>query len=118
MLNKFPVTSSNGVDYLVEIEQHHHYKYIFTVTLFKKRIIKLFNKEINIPNKMLYSKSFGLATHLYSFQDVKYLLRLDYIEMTKMTIKEFEDKCMFQDEFGTTDINERLKFYGWNGKCK
>lgn len=118
MLSKYPVVSNNNVEYLVEIKPHYHFKYIWTVTLFKKRMVKLFNKKISIPNKKLYDKTFGLATHLYSSKGIKYLEKLDYVTMTKTTIKEFEDKCMFQDEFGTTDINERLSFYGWNGKCK
>lgn len=110
-LEKFPVTSENGVEYLVIITRDKQYPMKVEVDLFEKKGKRnIFGKE---KNRSLNVDAMGYGS-LYNEKEWDY----DYIAMAINEVKKYEQRIMNQIITNAKKAVNELKFQEWDGNAE
>lgn len=106
-LSKFPVTSKNGIEYLVEIKERVWDQYEVSVYLRKTGLFGIkYHKLVN-PT-IIGSGGNWLTGSKYNY---------DFVEMAKSEIESFENEVQANIDRENLVSANAAKFNEWDGDC-
>lgn len=110
-LEKFPVTSHNGMEYLVTVQEDRNDVRYVDVRLYEK----IGKKNIFGKEKLRFlNRGFMGYGSLYDEKKWDY----DYIAMATNEVKDYEQRIMNQINANAKKIANELKFQKWDGNIE
>lgn len=109
MLKKFPVTSANGNEYLVELKESYLYESHYEVRVYEKYIGWFGRERYRFLNEMILGSARSYDIRDYGF---------DFTKMAMREVSRMEDEWKAQALLEKKLLDAKKQFEEWNGDCK